>query len=330
MSLNEMPSRLSKLTVELTTDCNLKCDGCPRTVALRQGNWANLSMSLDNFHRLLSNIIPVDFVTLHGIGEPFLHPEFLEIVRAAKQSGKFRVMKVTTNGLTRTVNFMKEAVEQGLNEIWISVDSFDQIVANRMRRGSNVNKLKARVKDGIDAGLPIHISTVASHTNVRVLGRTLEELYQLGNPPVHIQEFQDFGDPSGILVPNERSLLVGAVKRVRDKYPDSKIHLPVFSLAPADICGAPWHRPAVTVEGFLTPCCTSFDPTHYSFSNIFENNYKVLWETAHIQSWLTKMSTNQVSMCNGCGLNPRNSGIDKSLERSGKSGREMHMMKVAS
>ncbi len=327
MRLDEIPTRLSKLTVELTTDCNLKCDGCPRTIALRHGNWANLSMSLQKFHRLLENIIPVDFVTLHGIGEPFLNPEFLEIVSAAKQSGKFRFMKVTTNGLTRSLGFMREAVDLGLDEIWISVDSLDQIIASRLRHGTDTPKLKRKIKDTLDAGLPIHISMVASRVNVGVLGKTLEDLYHMGNPPVHIQEFQDFGDASGLLGSKERSLLVHTVENVRAKYNDAKIYLPAFTHKSSGLCSAPWFRPAVTVEGFLTPCCTSFDPSHYGFANIFEQKYQTLWKSEPLQNWLEKMSADQVEMCNGCGLNPRNSGSNQGLDRSGKSGREVHMIR---
>jgi MoaA/NifB/PqqE/SkfB family radical SAM enzyme len=223
---------------------------------------------------------------------------------------------------------MKAAVEAGLDQIWISVDSFDQIVANHMRQGTLVDKLRAKIADGIKAGIPIHISTVASHANVRVLGKTLEDLCSLGNPPIHIQEFQDFGEPSGILEVNERSMLVESVERIRIKYPDSKIYLPAFMTRNNEICSAPWLRPAITVEGFLTPCCTSFDPTHYDFANIFIDDYESLWLTDGVQSWLRKMYADEVSMCNGCGLNPRKSGIEQRLEKSGKSGREIHMMKV--
>ncbi len=34
------PPRLAKLTIEITTLCNLKCAGCPRTTAMAQGAWA--------------------------------------------------------------------------------------------------------------------------------------------------------------------------------------------------------------------------------------------------------------------------------------------------
>ena len=82
------PPRLAKLTIEITTLCNLKCAGCPRTTAMAQGAWADLHIPLDRFQRILDHIPPTEFVTLHGIGEPTLHPQFAELVAMARASGR--------------------------------------------------------------------------------------------------------------------------------------------------------------------------------------------------------------------------------------------------
>src|SRR3546814_851148 len=136
MNLFAAPSAIHKLTIEITTLCNLKCAGCPRTMGIANDTWIDQHMDLTRFSRILEGWPVTEFVTLHGIGEPTLHPQFVELVAMARQSGKFKRMKVTSNGITRSADYYAEAVAAGLNEFWISVDSFDPVIAERMRSGT--------------------------------------------------------------------------------------------------------------------------------------------------------------------------------------------------
>jgi MoaA/NifB/PqqE/SkfB family radical SAM enzyme len=80
MNVFKAPERLLKLTIEITTLCNLKCAGCPRTTGIEQGSWTDMHMELDLFGRILDHLPRSALVTLHGIGEPTLHPQFNELV----------------------------------------------------------------------------------------------------------------------------------------------------------------------------------------------------------------------------------------------------------
>lgn len=322
------PENLAKLTIEITTDCNLKCMGCPRTVALENNNWTNRSISIDKFKKILDNIPFTKMVTLHGIGEPMLHPEFLEIVKIAKQSGKFGFMKVTTNGVTRSPDYMQNAIEAGLDQIWISVDSFDPIVAMQMRMGSNVEKLKRNIKECIHRKIPIKISNVISRTNMYDIENLFTDLYELGNPTIYSQEFQDFGNDYGMLTMKDRETVNKTIGRIRNKFPEISLVPPQFTSPEGNICTAPWSRPAISVEGYLTPCCTTFDPTHFGFADVSEIGFSELWNTETIQDWLAAMYQNTIPMCNGCGLNPRLNRPDAQLSRSGKNGSELHVVNL--
>jgi MoaA/NifB/PqqE/SkfB family radical SAM enzyme len=323
------PEKLGKLTIEITTDCNLKCMGCPRTVAIENNNWTNRSISLEKFKKILDHIPFTNMVTLHGIGEPMLHPEFLDIVKIAKQSGKFGFMKVTTNGITRSPDFMQKAIDAGLDQIWISVDSFDQIVAMQMRMGSNVEKLQRNIKECIERNIPIKISNVISRTNMYDIENLFTLLYELGNPTVYSQEFQDFGNDYGMLKMKDREMVTKTIERVRNKFPNISLVPPQFTAPEGNICMAPWSRPAISVEGYLTPCCTTFDPTHFGFADISAHSFSDLWKTEIVQDWLEKMYQNSIPMCNGCGLNPRLNRPDAQLSRSGKTGNELHVVSAS-
>lgn len=82
---------LAKAYVEITNRCNLHCAFCPGTK--RPAG----DMSVADFRRLAPEVRSVtEFVYLHLMGEPLLHPELPELLEAAGEFG-LRVI-ITTNG----------------------------------------------------------------------------------------------------------------------------------------------------------------------------------------------------------------------------------------
>ena len=99
-------THFQKFTIELTTLCNLKCAGCPRTVGVKNGEWSNKHMSKFDFSTALKHLPKINMVTLHGIGEPTLNPNFIDILEISKSSKKFGKIKITSNGLAKPPSFM--------------------------------------------------------------------------------------------------------------------------------------------------------------------------------------------------------------------------------
>lgn len=322
------PDKIAKLTMEITTLCNLKCAGCPRTTAIENGTWSDTHMNTELFARILDHLPPVGFVTLHGIGEPTLHPQFNELVAMAKASGKFQRMKMTTNALARSVDYYRQSVAAGLNEFWISVDSFDQEINDKMRNGTKAEKLKRRVGELIAAKLPVHISMVVSAENYHDMPATLAQLYELGKPPVHMQEFQDFGNPYGLMSVEQRKEFFRQLEQTLVQLPGMPISPPSYTRPQGQICTAPWFRPAVTVEGYLTPCCTTFDPSQFGYVNIGDMTFAEAWKQPGLLDWIARFLSDKTDICRGCGLNPRNFGLDNQLGVSGKTGHEQHVIKL--
>src|SRR5690349_16893116 len=73
----------SKLFVEVTTRCNLRCAMCPREApggAIREGD-----LSAETFARLAPAFPHLDALVLNGIGEPLLHPLLERFVAEARR-----------------------------------------------------------------------------------------------------------------------------------------------------------------------------------------------------------------------------------------------------
>ena len=83
--------RLKKAYLEITNMCNLDCQFCPGTRRTKG------VLSPEGFQTLGERLRPhTDYLYLHLMGEPLLHPHLAEILERAEKL-KFRVM-ITTNG----------------------------------------------------------------------------------------------------------------------------------------------------------------------------------------------------------------------------------------
>ena len=77
--LPPMPS-LESVQIEITTWCNLGCQQCGRTKAIAAGTWTNSHIPLERYATIIAKLPRAYRVILQGVGEPTLHPHFLDLV----------------------------------------------------------------------------------------------------------------------------------------------------------------------------------------------------------------------------------------------------------
>lgn len=81
----------SKVFLEITNVCNLRCSFCPGTQR------APRALHPDEFRLLAGKLRPVtDYLHLHVMGEPLAHPQLGEILRISHELGF--LINLTTNG----------------------------------------------------------------------------------------------------------------------------------------------------------------------------------------------------------------------------------------
>ncbi|MBP1663508.1 MAG: Radical domain protein [Bacteroidetes bacterium] len=86
-----MPKRFKKIYIEITNRCNYHCSFCFDT--RRPGKF----MSYEELGLILNRIRPfTDFIYLHVLGEPLLHPHLGQMLQLADESGL--QVNLTTNG----------------------------------------------------------------------------------------------------------------------------------------------------------------------------------------------------------------------------------------
>ena len=133
----DRPARLpypSRLFVEVTTRCNLRCAMCVKESsgqAIREGH-----MSRETFARLAPALPQLDALVLNGVGEPLLHPELERFVEAGR-----RAMPDTgwigfqTNGQLLGADRARRLAGAGIDRICLSADAVSPELFRALRRG---------------------------------------------------------------------------------------------------------------------------------------------------------------------------------------------------
>lgn len=298
------PEKLNYLTIETSTWCNLACMGCSRTILMKEKNWRNRYMSANEFSNILTNLPSAHAVTLNGVGEPTLNPDIIEITRMAAESGKFGELTLVTNGLHKSQAIYAQLLNAGLTRLHLSIDSFNKHIIDKVRRGTRLESLENTLAGLIDEGTEVTINIVASQFNLSDIPDTLDRLNKMGRLKVLIQAFIDFGAPEGTLSSNDLEHLRSRINP--DFWPNLDIQLHGLANAePEDVCTSPWNSLAVTIEGFLTPCCVTFNPLILGRSSLEKQSFEQIWRSEVMQNFLKSYIQQAPAFCRGCTMNKR-------------------------
>ena len=137
--------------IDLTNRCNLSCPIC---FANASATGYVCEPSFDEVVGLLEQLrayrpVPASAVQFTG-GEPTLHPDFVAILRKARELG-FSHVQAATNGIRfAEPGFAKAAAEAGLHTIYLQFDGVDDAV-HEVTRGRPLLDVKRRALEQIHA-----------------------------------------------------------------------------------------------------------------------------------------------------------------------------------
>ncbi len=132
-------------TIDTGNVCNLRCPLCPTGY---QGLERKQSlMGLRTFETLLEKVRPYAIeVILHNWGEPFLNPDIIPMIKAAKKAGIGTTISSNLNLVHRGDEFLQEVVESGLDHLTVSIDGASQEVYEEYRRGGDLQQVLHNTK----------------------------------------------------------------------------------------------------------------------------------------------------------------------------------------
>src|SRR4051812_9449208 len=125
------------VSFEPTTSCNLRCPECPS--GLRAFSRPTGMLKKDFFSDTIDQISKeLLYLVFYFQGEPYLNPQFLDMVRYA--SSKKIYTATSTNAHYLNDANAKRTVESGLDRLIISIDGTTQETYQQYRIGGNLNK----------------------------------------------------------------------------------------------------------------------------------------------------------------------------------------------
>ncbi len=180
MRVHRPATHLTKIYVEVTSQCNIDCRTCLRN------NWDETMgrMTDATFARVLESVAQLDprpTVFFGGIGEPLFHRRTLEWAAQAKRLGA-RV-ELITNGTLLTERHARALIELGLDVLWVSLDGATPESYADVRLGAELPRVLANLESFNQLRPPGHrprpelgLAFVAMQRNIR----DLPELLKIG------------------------------------------------------------------------------------------------------------------------------------------------------
>ena len=127
----------SKLFVEVTTRCNLRCPMCPKQAP---GNGiVDGDMRVETFESLQPALSGLEALILNGIGEPLRHPSLERFIAIAKQEMPADAwVGFQTNGQLLTKDRAHALIDAGVDKVCISSDAVTSDMFQMMRAGGEL------------------------------------------------------------------------------------------------------------------------------------------------------------------------------------------------
>ncbi len=290
-------------------------------------------LSLVEIKHIVNQIPSLNRAALHGIGEPLLNRELVDIITYLKNR-KVHVF-FNSNALLLNTHWADRLVSSGLDEFRVSLDGASEAAYSKVRGSSNfVTVVKniealAQLRRARDRSIPkISVWMVATTENVGDLPHLVQLAARVGIDEVYLQRLvfpvdgPGYGlaarekavtDPSGEVDDILRqSMALG--RQLGVSLMASGLSSPSESLSqrsretgPWRECKRPWELAYITAWGNVLPCCISpFSTVDYQsliLGNVFKQPLDEIWQGREYQAFRKMHQSMQPPVCcSGCGV----------------------------
>lgn len=286
------------ISFEPTTSCNLRCPECPsgmRAFTRPTGMLENsfFRQTIDEIHRELLYLI------FYFQGEPYLNPEFLNMVKYAHDKGIYTA--TSTNAHYLTDEKAKQTVESGLDRLIISIDGTTQEVYQQYRIGGKLDKVLegarniVKWKKELKSKTPfVFFQFLVVKPNEHQINAVKELGREIGVDQVRFKTAQvyDFENDPNQLIPT---------KLKYSRYKKNANGKMVVKSGLSNHCWKLWHANVITWDGLVVPCCFDKDAMH-QLGNLKTQSFKETWQNENYKQFRRELLTSRknIDICANC------------------------------
>ena len=286
------------ISFEPTTSCNLRCPECPSGLRAftRPTGMLQQDFFRDTIDQLSKDLL---YLIFYFQGEPYLNPEFLEMVRYA--SGKKIYTATSTNAHYLDDASAKKTVESGLDRLIISIDGTTQEVYQQYRVGGKLEKVLegarniVKWKKALRSKTPfVFFQFLVVKPNEHQLEDILKLAREVGVDDVRFKTAQvyDFENDPNQLIPSNEDY--SRYRRNNDGRFESKNPLD-------NHCWRLWHATVITWDGLVVPCCFDKDAKH-PLGDLKGKPFREIWQNQEYVNFRAKVlqSRRNIDICANC------------------------------
>lgn len=285
------------LSIEPTTACNLGCPECPS--GLKQFTRPTGKIDLKLHQEMLNQIKrSVFYINYYFQGEPFLHPQFLDLIRQAKKAKIYTATSTNAHFIDEIK--AEEIIQSGLDRLIISVDGLTQETYEQYRVHGKLEKVLEASQYLVEAKNKLNSKTphlifqfLAVRPNEHEIPHVFELAKEIGIDEVRIKTAQlyDFKNGNKLMPENQKY----------SRYYKQKDGTYKLKGNPGNHCWRMWSGSVLTWDGKVVPCCFDKDAKHV-LGTIQEISFNEIWSSEKYKAFRKAVLKNrqEIDICKNC------------------------------
>ena len=286
------------ISFEPTTSCNLRCPECPS--GLREFTRPTGMLKKDFFRETIDDIYKeLLYLVFYFQGEPYLNPDFLDMVKYAHDKGIYTATSSNAHYLTNAK--AKATVESGLDRLIISIDGTTQDVYQQYRVGGKLDKVLEGARNIVKWKKELNSKTPFVFFQFLVVKpneHQIEDIKllakELGVDQVRFKTAQIYdyeNDPNNLLTSIDKY----------SRYRKNKSGKMEIKSGLQNHCWRLWSANVITWDGLVVPCCFDKDATH-QLGNLKTQSFKDTWQNDNYKQFRRELMTSRknIDICANC------------------------------
>ena len=272
------------LLIEPVSTCNLRCPFCFQTDKSFTKKPFMGVIDFDFFKKLIDQAdkLETGAITIASRGEPTMHKQYIEMLEYINQKENIFEIKTNTNGTYLTEKMCHAIFKNNVTQIVISSDHYIKKDYERLRLGSNFEKVVKNVDMLFNIRKKFYPD---SFTEIRISGIDNER-------NLDREKFKNFW--------------IKRCDHVTASFPLERWNTYENEVLPniKDPCENLWDRMYVWFDGKVNPCDADYK-SYLSYGSAKEYNLKELWNNKVISKTReqhTQKNRNEINPCDRCGV----------------------------
>lgn len=285
------------VSVEPTTSCNLRCPECPSGLRFFTRPTGKMDKELfDLFLNQTHNHLLYCYFYFQG--EPYLHPDLLDMISKAAQKNIYTV--TSTNAHFLDEEKARKTILSGLDRIIISIDGTTQNTYESYRVGGSLEKVLQGARHLVAQKKILQSATphiIFQFLVVQPNQHQIDELYEIakemGVDEVKLKTAQIYDYEHG----NDLIPSIEKFSRYK-KNASGKYEIKNKLL---NQCWKMWHSCVMTWDGNIVPCCFDKDAS-YKMGSLQHQTFEQIWHSASYYQFRSRLliSRNEIDICKNC------------------------------